>query len=655
MISKETIDQIMSAVRVEEVVGDFISLKKRGVNLLGICPFHNEKTPSFNVSPVRGIYKCFGCGKGGNAVNFIMEHEHYSYPEALRYLARRYNIEIQEEERTPEFDQEQMERESLLAVTEYASKFFIKQLHETDEGRSVGLSYFSERGFTDEMIERFQLGYSPEEWRAFTDDAVAAGYKLEKLEKTGMTVVNGDKKFDRFRGRVMFPIHNVAGKVIGFGGRILKTDAKAAKYLNSPESDIYHKSKVLYGLYQSRKAIVEKDVCYLVEGYTDVISMHQSGITNVVASSGTALTQDQIRLIRRYTKNITILYDGDTAGIKASLRGIDLILEEGMNVRVVLFPDGDDPDSFSRKHTTTEIVAYIKENAKDFIRFKTSLLLKDVGNDPIGRAGLIREIVETIALIPDAIIRSTYVRECSNLMQIGEDVLMSELTRIVRKKVFKDAANESQPQSPIDDIPLEKLIIDERDPEILNRSEHQEADIIRLLLNFADEMVIFPTQYEEDGRTHTVNVEEQVKSVIVHDLEPDDIAFENPTYGAIYQMFRSQVHENRPHVEGDFINHSDSEISRMAAHFLTIQYPLANWEDRGIFVKDESKKLAHSIFSALYSFKIKHVERLSHSNREAIKAAAENGEDVEPLLDKQMNLDRLRSSLSAYLSIVVLR
>ncbi|MFM7902075.1 MAG: DNA primase, partial [Bacteroidota bacterium] len=273
MISKETIDQIMSAVRIEEVVGDFISLKKRGVNLLGICPFHNEKTPSFNVSPVRGIYKCFGCGKGGNAVNFIMEHEHYNYPEALRYLARRYNIDIQEEERSPEFDQEQMERESLLAVTEYASKFFIKQLHETDEGRSVGLSYFSERGFTDEMIERFQLGYSPEEWRAFTDDALAAGYKLEKLERTGITVVNGERMFDRFRGRVMFPIHNVAGKVIGFGGRILKSDAKAAKYLNSPESDIYHKSKVLYGLYQSRKAIVEKDVCYLVEGYTDVISM----------------------------------------------------------------------------------------------------------------------------------------------------------------------------------------------------------------------------------------------------------------------------------------------------------------------------------------------------------------------------------------------
>jgi len=591
VISKETIDQIMSAVRVEEVVGDFISLKKRGVNLLGLCPFHNEKTPSFNVSPVRGIYKCFGCGKGGNAVNFIMEHEQYSYPEALRYLARRYNIDIQEEERSPEFDQEQMERESLLAVTEYASKYFIKQLHETDEGKSIGLSYFSERGFTDEMIERFQLGYSPEEWRAFTDDALAAGYKLQKLEKTGMTVVNGERMFDRFRGRVMFPIHNVAGKVIGFG----------------------------------------------------------------VASSGTALTQDQIRLIRRYTKNITILYDGDTAGIKASLRGIDLILEEGMNVRVVLFPDGDDPDSFSRKHTTTEIAAYIKENAKDFIRFKTSLLLKDVGNDPIGRAGLIREIVETIALIPDAIIRSTYVRECSNLMQIGEDVLMSELTRIVRKKVFKDAANESQPQTPVDDIPLEKLIIDERDPELLNRSEHQEADIVRLLLNFADEMVSFPAHYEEDGRKHTVNVQEQVKSVIVHDLEPDNIDFENPTYGAIYQMFRSQVHENRPHAEGDFINHPDSEISRMTAHFLTIRYPLANWADRGIFVKDESKKLAHSVFSALYSFKIKHVERLSHSNREAIKTASEQGEDVEPLLDIQMNLDKLRASLSAYLSIVVLR
>lgn len=645
----------MSTVRVEDVVGDFISLKKRGVNLLGICPFHNEKTPSFNVSPVRGIYKCFGCGKGGNAVNFIMEHEHYSYPEALRYLARKYNIDIQEEERSPEFDQEQMERESLLAVTEYASQFFKKQMHETDEGRSVGLSYFSERGFTDEMIERFQLGYSPEAWRAFTDDAEAAGYKLEKLEKTGLTVVSNDKKFDRFRGRVMFPIHNVAGKVIGFGGRILKTDAKAAKYLNSPESDIYHKSKVLYGLFQSRKAIVEKDVCFLVEGYTDVISMHQSGITNVVASSGTALTPDQIRLIRRYTKNITILYDGDPAGIKASLRGIDLILEEGMNVRVVLFPDGDDPDSFSRKHSTAEITDYIQQNAKDFIRFKTSLLLDEVGHDPIGRAGLIREIVETIALIPDAIIRSTYVRECSNLMQIGEDVLLSELNRLLRKKVLKEGTESSQPAATTDEPPLEKVIFEEKDVEMLNRSEHQEADIIRLLLNFGDEQVAFPAHYEEDGRKHTTYVEEQVKSVIVHDLEPDDIIFENKTYAAIYQMFRAQVHENRPHVIGDFINHLDTEISRAVAHFLTVKYPLSNWENKGIFVKEESMRLAHSVFSALHALKIKHVERLSHSNREAIRQAAEKGEDFESLIEYQMDLDRIKVSLSTYLSIVILK
>lgn len=645
----------MNAVRIEEVVGDFISLKKRGVNLLGLCPFHNEKTPSFNVSPVRGIFKCFGCGKGGNAVNFIMEHEHYSYPEALRHLARKYNIEIAEEERTPEFDQEQMERESLLAVTDYARKFFIKQLHETDEGRSVGLSYFSERGFTDEMIERFHLGYSPEGWRAFTDDALAAGYLLEKLEKTGLTVQSNEKIFDRFRGRVIFPIHNVAGKVIGFGGRILRSDAKAAKYLNSPESDIYHKSKVLYGLFQSRKAIAEKDVCYLVEGYTDVISMHQSGITNVVASSGTALTQDQIRLISRYTKNITILYDGDPAGIKASLRGIDLILEEGMNVRVVLFPDGDDPDSFAKKHTTEEIATYIRANANDFIRFKTSLLLKEVGSDPIGRAGLIRDIVDTIALIPDAIMRSTYVRECSNLMEIGEDVLLSELNKILRKKVLKDAPKEVEKTETTADLPLETVFFEDPPASTASTSEHQEAELIRLLLNFADEHITFPAEVEEDGRKHPIEVKEQVKSVIVHDLEPDNILFENVVYQRIFDMFKMMVHEGRSFSDGEFIHHPDSEISGTTANLLTVKYPLSSWDNKGIFVKTEQMKLSHAVFSALYSMKIKHVEKMSHSNRETIKNEAAQGNDVTGLLEYQMQLDKIRASLSEYLSIVVLK
>jgi DNA primase len=647
----------MNAVRIEEVVGDFISLKKRGVNLLGLCPFHNEKTPSFNVSPVRGIFKCFGCGKGGNAVNFIMEHEHYSYPEALRYLARKYNIDIAEEERTPEFDQEQLERESLIAVTEYARKFFIQQLHETEEGRNIGLSYFSERGFTDEMIERFHLGYSPEGWRAFTDDALAAGYLQEKLEKTGLTVSGNDKLFDRFRGRVIFPIHNVAGKVIGFGGRILKTDAKTAKYLNSPESEIYHKSKVLYGLFQSRKSIAEKDVCYLVEGYTDVISMHQSGITNVVASSGTALTQDQIRLINRYTKNITILYDGDPAGIKASLRGINLILEEGMNVRVVLFPDGDDPDSFAKKNDTEEIVDYIRKNANDFIRFKTSLLLKEVGNDPIGRAGLIRDIVETIALIPDAIMRSTYVRECSNLMEIGEDVLLAELNKLIRKKVMKDGSKEnpSSSHATSDDLPLEELIFDEKTNTSQGITEHQEAELIRLLLNFADEQITFSAETEEDGRKHKIEVNEQVKSVIIHDLEPDNIVFENKIYQTIFELFKQQVHEGKPHSENEFVHHQDAEISQTAAHFLTTRYPLSAWDNKGIFVKSELMKLSHAVFSALYSMKIKHVERMSHANREAIKEASSNGGDITPLLEHQMQLDRIKAALSEYLSIVVLK
>src|SRR5688572_16443635 len=448
----------MDTARIDEVVGDFVSLKRRGTSMIGLCPFYNEKTPSFNVSPARGIFKCFGCGKGGNAVNFIMEHEHYSYPEALRYLARKYNISVEEDEKAPGFDLEQLQRESLLVVTEFARKYYMQQLHETDEGKSVGLSYFHEREFTETMIEKFQLGYSPDQWRGLTDAALEAGYLLENLQKAGLTIVNEDKKFDRFRGRVMFPVHNITGKVIAFGARILKTDPKSPKYLNSPESDIYHKSKILYGIFFAKKSIIAKDECFLVEGYTDVIALHQVGIENVVASSGTSLTVEQIRLIGRYTKNITILYDGDPAGIKASLRGIDLILEEGLNVRVVLFPDGDDPDSFSRKHNSYEVAAYINEHAQDFIRFKTGLLLKDVANDPVRKAGLIREIVETIAKIPDPIIRSTYTRECSVQMEISEQILIAELNKLVRK-AFSRHHVESEPHELVDELTAPEVAV----------------------------------------------------------------------------------------------------------------------------------------------------------------------------------------------------
>ncbi|HRS38420.1 MAG TPA: DNA primase, partial [Bacteroidia bacterium] len=438
MIARETIDRILDAVRIDEVVGDFVQLKKRGTNLLGLCPFHNEKTPSFNVNPVRNIYKCFGCGKGGDAVNFVMEHEHYSYPEALRYLAKRYNIEIEETAPDPQEAQLRDERESLYILNSYAQRVFSEQLFEDEEGRAIGMSYFRERGFTEETIKTFQLGFNRSDWSAFAERAVKEGYKEEYLEKTGLCIrKDNGKLFDRFRGRVMFPIHNLSGRVIGFGGRVLKKDDKTAKYLNSPESEIYHKSKSLYGIYFAKKAIVQLDNCYLVEGYTDVISLHQAGIENVVASSGTSLTSEQIRLIGRYTKNITVLYDGDAAGIKASLRGIDLILEEGLNVKVVLFPDGDDPDSYTRKHGSSSTVDFIEANAKDFVLFKTGLLLDDVKNDPVRKAGLIRDVVETIGHIPDPILRSTYTKQCSALLDIQENILVSELNKIRRNQLKK--------------------------------------------------------------------------------------------------------------------------------------------------------------------------------------------------------------------------
>ena len=553
MISKDTISKVFETARIEEVVGDFVTLKKRGANYLGLCPFHNEKTPSFNVSPVRGIYKCFGCGKGGNSVNFVMEHEQMTYPEALRYLAKKYSIEIEEKEQTPEEKVVQDEKESLYVVSSFAQKQFTENLLNTDEGKSIGLSYFKERGFRNDTIEKFQLGYAIDKWRSFTDSAVVAGHKTEFLVKTGLTIQKdnpqgeevADKFFDRFSGRVMFPIHNVTGRVIGFGGRTLKTDKKVAKYVNSPESEIYSKSKVLYGLFFAKKSIIENDNCFLVEGYTDVISLHQSGIENVVSSSGTSLTTDQIRLIKRYTPNITILYDGDVAGIKASFRGIDMILEEGMNVRVLLFPDGDDPDSYSKKVSTEELKNFIKENTKDFITFKTDLLFAEAKNDPIKRASLIKEIVESVALIPDNINRSVYVKECSRIMNMEEQVLLHELNKI-RGKNFDEKRKKEGAQ--IDEesiIPKDFL---ERQNLSLNiiEAEHQEKDIVRILLHFGEK------QIEVDGHDEEQNiipVQVSIAEFILHELQNDGIVFENPFYAklveALAQHFVTGV-ENPP-------------------------------------------------------------------------------------------------------------
>ena len=645
MIPRHTIDTIINAARIEEVVGDFVNLKRRGVNLIGLCPFHNEKTPSFNVSPTRGIYKCFGCGKGGNAVNFIMEHEHCSYPEALRYLASKYNIEVQEEEKSPEYTREQQLRESLLVVTDFAARYFRDQLHNTDEGKSVGGTYFYERGFTDKTIETFQLGYSPEGWHAFTTHALASGYQLDVLEKAGLTVVSGERRLDRFHGRVMFPIHNVTGKVIAFGARILKSDAKAAKYLNSPESEIYHKSKILYGIWHAKKAIAAKDECFLVEGYTDVISMHQSGIENVVASSGTALTTDQIRLISRYTRNVTVLYDGDPAGIKASLRGIDLILAEGLNVKVVLFPDGHDPDSFAKAHDIYQLQEYLKENARDFIRFKTSLLMEGTANDPIKKAGLIRDIMETIALIPDPIIRSTYTKECSSLMDISEQVLISELNKILKKSVSKAF----EPETDTEEIPQEP------EPEVQaawdESTEFHEFDLLRLALNYGNQIVDFPDE-ENPGNPP---FSEKVADFIIREVAGEPVVFENPVYRTIFTGLEQMMHNEVPYSADPFINHDDTNVQLQAATMLAMKYSLSDrWTDKGVFVLLEQDILHKAVTGSIYAWRTRVINKMIREVRDKLKDAKDDGE-ITNLLKEQIELDSIKKEIAKKLGIVVLK
>ena len=452
MITQQTIDRVFETARVEEVIGEFVQLKKAGSNFKGLSPFTDEKSPSFMVSPVKQIWKDFSTGKGGNAISFLMEHEHYSYPEAIKWLAKKYNIEVEETEQSDEQKKQTNERESMFLASKFAKDYFHDILMNSQQGRAIGLSYFKERGFREDIIEKFDLGYCKDEWDNFTNAALKKGYDLKYLKSTGLTIVKEggtvDKKFDRFKGRVMFPIHSMSGRILGFGGRILTADKKAAKYLNSPESDIYHKSKILYGIYHAKKEIAKQDNCYLVEGYTDVISFYQSGIENVVASSGTALTADQIRLVNRLTKNITVLFDGDAAGIRASIRGIDLILEQGMNVKVVSFPEGEDPDSFAKSHSNKELQEYLEEKSQDFIEFKVSLLMKDAANDPIKKAGLIRDIVTSISKIPDGIQREVYVQECSRIMDISERVLFSELAQLLKKDTTARAKKSNQSTRP---------------------------------------------------------------------------------------------------------------------------------------------------------------------------------------------------------------
>ncbi len=540
MISKSSIDTVFETARVEEVIGDFVVLKRAGTNLKGLSPFSNEKSPSFMVSPVKQIWKDFSSGKGGNAVAFLMEHEHFTYPEAIRYLAKKYNIEMEETEQTEQDKEQANEKESMYLVSEFAQKYFQNTLLNTDEGQAIGYSYFKERGFTGDTIKKFGLGYSPEEWDAFTKEALGKAYKLEYLDKTGFTIIREDgRHIDRFRGRVMFPIQSMSGRVLGFGGRILGNDKKAAKYLNSPESDIYHKSKVLYGIYHAKQAIAKQDNCFLVEGYTDVIQFHQAGIENTVASSGTALTPDQIRLINRLTKNITVLFDGDAAGLRASIRGIDLILEEGMNVKVCTFPDGEDPDSFAKKTPYDELVTYLADNSKDFIQFKAGLLMDEAKNDPVKKAGLIRDMVTSISKIPDRIQREIYIQECARIMDISEQVLSSTLAQLIQKDV-SDAGKKMKEEQKVNAM---KPVADEGEipnQPRLNILDGLERKIIEILLLYGSTEQEFQDvyiKYDEFGKEyeHTENKTYKVYERIYLNLQEDEIEFTNPVFKDLYK------------------------------------------------------------------------------------------------------------------------
>ncbi|TKS57227.1 DNA primase [Mesohalobacter halotolerans] len=621
MISQSSIQNVLDAARVEEVIGDFIQLKKSGSNYKGLSPFTDERTPSFMVSPVKQIWKDFSSGKGGNAISFIMEHEHFSYPEAIKYLAKKYNIEIEETEQSDEQKQAASERESMYLVNAFAQEFFINQMMKTDEGRSVGLSYFKERGFNQESIETFKLGYSPEAWQALTDKAVSKGYKLEFLEKTGLSIVKDDKKFDRFRGRVIFPIHSLTGRVLGFGGRILTQDKKAAKYLNSPESEIYHKSKVLYGLYQAKSEIAKANNCFLVEGYTDVIQFHQSGIKNVVSSSGTALTEQQIRLIQRLTPNITVLFDGDEAGIRASLRGIDMILEQGMQVKVCTFPEGEDPDSFAKAHDQEDIETYLQEQSKDFIRYKAQLLNAAAQNDPSQKAEVTRDIINSIAKIPDLIQQELYVKTCADIMQVSEEVLFSTLAQI-KSKQEKEARKNSnyRPQQKDMEVVSQPSVSEKK----VNQQEELERIIISLLLRYGNqktEFVDYLLKENEEGELELASEknEEIVFHKIYMELQEDEIEFTNSKFKTIYELI-CKHYSNQQAIDLKILSaQTDQEINTEISSALldNENHNLHRWEDKNIFIRPKEeidpKEVTQTILNLRRLLIQKKIEELSQS------------------------------------------
>lgn len=655
-IPEDTKRAIVEAARIDEVVGEFVSLKKRGANYLGLCPFHQEKTPSFIVSPAKGIFKCFGCGKGGDSVSFLMEHEHFDYVEALRYLARKYNIEIEEQEITPEQVKAANDKESLYQVTAHAAGYFVKNLWESEEGRDVGLSYFRERRFSDAIIRQFQLGYGGQGWDSFTQEALKGGYDKKYLVQSGLTIEKEDtgKMYDRFRGRVIFPIHSLSGRVLGFGGRILVNDKTKAKYVNSPESDIYHKSNVLYAIPFAKREIVAKDMAYMVEGYADVISMHQAGITNVVSSSGTSLTEDQIRLISHFTKNLTLLYDGDPAGIKASLRGIDMVLAKDMNVRVVLLPDGQDPDDFAKAHSTEEILKYLEDNAADFITFKTRLLLDEAGNDPIRRAGLIDNILTSISVIPDEIKRAVYIQECARMLGIAEDDLHHKLNRMFRADFQKRMGKEAAGQQPLAEVPAQA-----KSEEELHESEAKvwqdtlERELLRLMVNFGRSNTE-QTYLDEEGRQ-----EKQLLSVcayIVMELQQDELSFADPVHNRLFSIFAEHLErEEIPTVESLLLS-EDPELRGLVADLASNRFEISKvWESRNIVVRtaqNHGAVLNSAVSKAVLNFKLKTVNDMIGEIAEKIKEEKDENRLME-WLGRKKQLDILKSKLSCMLHRVI--
>ena len=703
MIDQPTIDRILDAANIVDVVSEFVTLRKRGINYVGLCPFHTDKTPSFYVSPAKNICKCFACGEGGTAVHFIMKHEQLNYFDALRFLAKKYNIEIQERELTDKEKQKKSDRESMLIVNSWAQQYFTTQLYEHVEGKTVGLRYFAERGFREDTIRKFQLGYSLDQRDALYKEATKSGYKKEFLEKTGLVIVydNGGVN-DRFRGRVIFPVHTLSGKVVAFGGRVLKKDEKTAKYVNSPESEIYHKSNELYGIYFAKQSMVKEDRCFLVEGYTDVISMHQAGIENVVASSGTALTQGQIRLIHRFTNNITVLYDGDAAGIKAALRGIDLLLEDGMNVKVVLLPDGEDPDSFARKHNASQFAEFIKQSETDFIRFKTRLLLDDAGTDPIKRSSLITDIIRTVAIIPDNIARSIYIRECSAMMEIDEQVLLNEVNKIRLNKEERQN-NQTQPVPPVsntmsmipeypdipgyqpivedsllppsneatplpDDMPppppMEEYPMEETGPmEVLppdfppvqpleavravqpNRSPYEiyELTLLKYIVRYG-EKVLFD-YVDEDTNEHIVM---HVAEYIRYDLERDDLTFYTPIFKSMLDEAAERCKNEGFIANRYFLAHPDPNVSRLAANLISEKYQLSKYHSKYRELEQEEDKLDQLVIREIYAMKDAYIIRQIKETQLGIKEAHLKGNEdqVFELMRKLTHLNEIKNVLS---------